>query len=258
MPNTELHDLVVSLGGVYWQDPQVPEGYVLSGSTVTHVVNLVDGIQIQETGTNTIDIATVCTQDAFRYNPEGTNSTTRITRTAYSAVTSCLQTDFTFFGVADQFFNAFLFGRSNVANSGGVGCRVTAGTNPSNLGFQVEKRKVTAGATESHIVTGISLTHHVYELLCTNSTWELIVDGVSLGSGAWANAGVGYSNALVNFFGGSDGVFSTAVTRSQGQMALFPSILSSGDRAQVRAAMTLIMCSGHPSGDNAPWWGTEF
>lgn len=243
---TDLQDLVTSLGAVYYQDPQVPEGYVLSGSAVTHVVNLIDDVQIQETGTNSIEIGTICSQDAFTYNPEGTNSTTRITRSPYNAVVSCLQTDFTFFGVCDQFFDTLIFGRANVVtNAPNVGFRVTAGSNPSNLGFQVTKRKTSAGSAETHTVTGISLTHHVYELLCTNANWEMLVDGVTIGSGAWANAGTGFGNPIVNFFGGSDGVDSTALTRSQGQMVLFPSILGASDRQQVREAMARIMCNGH-------------
>lgn len=261
MPNTELHDLVVSLGAVYWQDPMVTDGYVLSGSAVTHVVNLVDSVQVAKVGSDTIVLDTMCTQPCFTYNPQPASGSGNpaIRRSAYSTVTSCLETDFTLFFVTDDAISElYIYGDAPPLSSPFLHViTVDAG---ATFTFQVQKDKNQVLPVDTASVTGISKTHHVFEVLCTNTTWELLVDGSSLGSGSWANSAEAWEDPLSVFQSGASGRTpdSSSVDHRIGQMALFPSILSSGDRTLVRDAMTLAMCNGHPTGDNAPWWGTEF
>lgn len=266
MPNTELHDLVVSLGGVYWQDPLVPEGYVLSGSNVTHVVNLVDGVQIAKIGSDTIGLGEMCTQPCFVYNPQPASGSGNpaIRRTGYGTVVNCLQADYTLFFVTDDTISILYSwdGTGTITAADSV-VHAIVGDGGATFTAQLTHTWGSSGG-QTKTVTGISKTHHVFEWSSSYSgnSWALRVDGVVVGSGAWTSPGAppAWTTTTSAFQSGapSVGPDSSSVDHRAGQMALFPSVLSASDRALVRDAMYLIMCNGHPTGDNAPWWGTEF
>lgn len=246
--------LCVSLGAVYLQDPLDAAGYTLSGSNITNVKNLVDGASIAKGGTNTLQIGAICTQPSFAYNPEATSSNTHIRRTGYGAVAGCLQTDFTLFFTADPPASSVAWVLHSYGSSGSpppfLRVGVTRNTSPTRLTFSVEKSKQVAGSNVVNSASTTSITHHVYELTCSNSAWGLFVDGVSIGSGTWSNSGIAWAQSLVTIQQGAHGHTSTpdsqSITREFGQMVLFPSVLSSGDRTLVRNALTSIMCNGHP------------
>lgn len=263
MPNTELHDLVASLGAVYWQDPMVTDGYVLSGGVgpaLTHIVNLIDSVQVAKIGSDTIVLDTMCSQPCFTYNPQPASGSGNpaIRRASYTAVTGCLQNAWTLFAVTDDAI-ALVYSWDGTTISGTDSIvRATIGTSGGNLVAQLQRQWGDGSVNQIKQVTGISPTHHVFEFLVNDATWEIVVDGSSVGSGAWT-AGT-WNTTTTTFQSGAEsiGPDSSSADHRVGQMALFPSILSSSDRALVRAAMTLAMCSGHPTGDNPIWASTDF
>jgi hypothetical protein len=262
MANTELHDLVASLGAVYWQDPMVTDGYVLSGSAVTHIVNLVDSVQVAKIGSDTIVLDTMCSQPCFTYNPQPASGSGNpaIRRSAYGAVTSCLETDFTLFFVTDDAVSV-LFSYGDPPPSASPFLHVITVVSGLTFGIQVEKDKNQVLPSEVvTVASGISQTHHVFEVVCSNTDCEILVDGVSLVTDTWGNSAEAWEDPLTVFQSGASarGPDSSSADHRVGQMALFPSILSSSDRALVRAAMTLAMCSGHPTGEDPIWASTLF
>jgi len=245
---TALQDLVTSLGAVYLQDPLDPAGYVLAGSAVTSITNLIDSAAIAKGGSDTIILENMCTQPTFTYNPQPASGSgnPHIRRTAYTSVTGCLQASWTLLFTSDNQSTVLYSWNGTTISSTDSIVHVIVVDAGATLTLRAERQWGDGSGNQVRQVTGISKTHHVFGLKVNDATWQMFVDGVSVGSGTWVAGTWNTTTSVFQSGAPSIGPDSSSLEHHIGQMVLFPSILGSGDYADVSDAMEYIMCNGHP------------
>lgn len=249
MSPDDFFDLVSAAGAVYYQEPRRPEGYVLSGGVgpaITHIVNLIDSVQIAKGGSDTIELGTMCDgQPTFVYNPQPASGSgnPHIRRTGYSAVASCLQSDWSLIFETDDNTLGILYAWDGSASITGADSVVRVHVLDAGPTFSVQLSRLWGNFTGELLrtVTGISKTHHIIEVKVTDTTYEVLVDGVPAGSGTWTAGTWGTTISAFQSGANSVGPDTSSADHRIGQMILIPDV---ADHSAIVDEMVVVMCNG--------------